>query len=694
MPAKTNPSQYLMPSLESSNDTKLGWLKEAKQDGDSFLQNQRAWRDIDLGVDIISGDSYPRSVKGMSDLRIPMLKRDTREAVSTLANMRPIWGYKVDNEQLQQQNTVLNKMLRAWYFRPFVRDSFRSSLQYAAACGLGWVSPVWGTDSVMKGMGIRDIFLEVYGPRDIVPYGMGRDNDIQKCYVVTIRKEVPLQLAMMDYPTMTDILVPSRGTASWMKKGSSKVRRFLSPLLQAIGPGSGKENEDTNPFPTVDIFFSYILDASINTTDRPIPMGEGSWQYIVPVLGSDIPTGIKDSSGRDLVRKATEEDSRIYPLRRRTVWTENGIIGDGSSPYWHGMVPAVPFTIDQWPWDFIGYSMPHDGASIEKAASRILRNMDDSFNAKLDSPLAYDDQSLSGTLMERINPLRRGQRIKINMQQNDNPIKPLIPAEYYQVDPAAVGLPDKLFEAMHYVLGTRDIAALAKAKQVPSGDSMEKLMELAGPIITDMSMKMETSMVRLGEMWKGDAFQFYNFRHRVQVLGKEGVTDEDFDYDPANMIPSHLPDEMEKNREHANLAAKSGLPYTPPESRASIVERSRAHLSSFYFHVTPSSLHQITQLTKKLLYLQLWKGQFPIDPWSVAEAMDIDNFGDPAQLKKILNLTDVPSDKMGRWIMWRELLAKFAPQPGHVGRKPSHGTPPAIQSKDGGTRTTERTSPR
>lgn len=694
--ASKTASQYIVPPLDASADRRLGWLKEARDDGKNFLENQRAWKDIDLGVDIISGDAYGRSLKGLSDLKVPMVKRDTREAVSVLSNMRPLWGYKVDNEDLQKQNIILNKLLRSWYYRPFVKEGFRCGLQYAAACGLGWVSPVWGQQSLLSGLGVKDIILEWYGPRDIVPYGIPKDKDIQKAYVATIRKEVPLQLAMMDHPDKLDFIVPSRGTPTWMKKGGAKVRRFLSPLLNAFGPGASKETSDSAPFPVVDIFHSFILDDSINMTDRPIKMGQASWQYTVPVYGSEIQTGINDREGHALSRKATRDDARLFPLRRRVIWTDQGILDDGSSPYWHGLVPAVPFTVDDWPWDFIGYSMPHDGASIEKSAIRLLRALDDSANVKLDPPLAYDENAISSGLMDRINPRKAGQRVKVNMQVNDKAISPLIPADYYNLGNDVQGMPEKLFELLHYVLGTRDIASLAKAKQIPSGDSVEKIAELAGPIVTDMSMRMEGSMVRLGEMWKGLAFQFYDFRTRVQVLGKDGVSEEDLDYDPANMIPSHLPDEMEKIKEHQGLAKTSGEPYSPPASRASIVERAKAHMQSFRFHVTPNSLHQITQLTKKMMMANLWKIGFPVDPWTVAESMDLDNFGSPSALKQILGLSDdkIPDDVFGRWLMWMELKMKLSPQPQQAGRKGSGQTPPTMQHKDGGTRQTMRESPR
>jgi hypothetical protein len=554
-------------------------------------------------------------------------------------------------------------------------------LQYAAVGGLGWASPVWSKDFWVVGRG--DLELKTYGPRDIVPIQIGKDHDVQKAYAVTIRDEMPLNQAWAKYPTKTDLLTPDRGTASWLAKGVRRVQRFMSPVLNAFGQGRGKEAEES-PFPTVDIFKTYILDLTMNDTDHPIKMGDGNWNYEVPPYGSEIPTG-EMNGGVAKTRRATFDDARMFPLRRLVIWCNNGTLYDDSSTHWHGRVPAIPFRLDDWPWDFLGYPMTRDGASIQESATRLLRAIDDSANARLDPPLGYDENMLSRSLMERFNPRAGGQRVPINMQMGDG-IKELIGPQYYDVPSWIPDFVKQLYEGMHYILGTRDIQAIAKAKQIPAGDSLEKLMEMAGPILTDMSRNMEYSMREIGEQVKSGFFQHYDLPRRVQVLGKDGVVEEDFDFKPGDMVPSHTPDEYERIR-RGDMSKDTG-------SRLSNIERAKVHQNSFYFHITPNSMHQITQLTKKLLLMQLFRAGFPIDPWSVAEGFDIENYGDPSQLGKILG-TDIPSDKFGRWLAWMEFKQKLGQkEPGHPGRKPSGQTPPTVQSKDAGSRSTVRESPR
>jgi len=157
-------------------------------------------------------------------------------------------------------------------------------------------------------------------------------------------------------------------------------------------------------------------------------------------------------------------------------------------------------------------------------------------------------------------------------------------------------------------------------------------------------------------------FQFMALTPRkVQVLGKDGFTEEDYDYEPGNMIPSHMPGE---NRDLASP--------TP------LLQRARWHMSNFIFHVTPNSSHQITQMSKKMLNLQLFRAAglpFPMDPWTLAESMD-------------MNIGPTPegtANQLDRWKKWMEMVKELMPQQQGkgAGRNPSGGAAPHLVQKAG-----------
>jgi len=230
-----------------------------------------------------------------------------------------------------------------------------------------------------------------------------------------------------------------------------------------------------------------------------------------------------------------------------------------------------------------------------------------------------------------------------------------------------------------------------KMRQMPASESLDKLEELASPVAQGMSRMLEKPIKELGDLTNSMRYQFYTLPRRLKILGKDGLTEEDFDYDPGTLVPSHMAQED-----------------TNQPSQYSIYQRGRWFSSQIWMHVTPLSLHQLSQTSRKLLYLQLWRGQFPIDPMTVAEALDLPGWG------KIKGDTILE-----RWISFQSLMQALQQQaaqaaaaaqmgmggpvspsgggapaesrppgsPSTEGRPPSGNQPPHIEQKSGGRTT-------
>ena len=123
----------------------------------------------------------------------------------------------------------------------------------------------------------------------------------------------------------------------------------------------------------VDIYYTYVLDLRVNRGEvdekgkpildeegnpigKELEMGESgtSWYYKVPYLGQQIQ---RFEGGKMVTRAATEDDCRVYPQRRLLISCENALMYDGPAFDWHGMVPLVPFYLDEWAWEQTGYSL-------------------------------------------------------------------------------------------------------------------------------------------------------------------------------------------------------------------------------------------------------------------------------------------------------------------------------------------------
>lgn len=606
-------SSYTCPSQNATEDFRLGWLKEALREGETFIRNQTGASDFRNAKDIIAGVTTGKMPTSLSNININMQKRLIRDIVGTLSNIRPLWGYSTDNQTLEKQSEVLNKLLVSWYLGAYADRGIKKCLQYAAGMGSGYIGPDWKSHYWTRGRG--DITLVVNSPEDVLPVQLPADNDIQRAYAVTIREEVPINLARSMFPTMAGKIVPDRQAPSGLRKGLTKMGAFLSPVLNRFAADTRAKKAVDQVFPVVDIYQTYIIDLTVNEGPSPQVMGEPGtyWNYTVPVLGSDIADG-KNLLGQPVFRKSDVEDSMLYPFRRLVTWCNSGLLRDGPSYWWHGMFPRVQISLDDWAWEFLGYSMTRDLNTIQNDSNEIRRAVSDSVKGRLRPALQYDDRSISQSMMESLDVRQPGQAVGVDMTTGVGQIKPILDPQYYDVPPFVFQVLESNNENMKYLSGVNDFNAIAKAQQLPSSDTVEKIMEMAGPMVTDMSRNMESKLGALGEMIKCMFFQFYTAPRRLQILGTNGITVQDGDYfSPGDLTPSHMPTENP----------------TDGPSGYSNVQRARHYMNSFFFKITPNSLHQITQLSRKLLYVQLQKAGLPIDPWTMAEVMDIANFGAP-----------------------------------------------------------------
>jgi hypothetical protein len=664
-------SSYVCPPDDTSEAYRLGWVAEATSEGLAYLNTQPGFSQLDRAIDIISGqlnEQLPgNSAAGgaMSKIRANIVKRALNEQISVLTDLRDFWMFETsDKTRWEHQTTILNNLTNDWYHNTFVDLSIKEALQYAAALGKGYLSPFWKSNARRRGVG--DIALQSYGARDVLPIQLPSNHNLQEAYAVIIKDELPITVAWRQWPHLqhritADRDLPTtatdRGQSIWAKTGRT--------LMDFIGLPKNREDEET-PFPTVDVNYIYIDDFSINTSGFTKPMGQPgtSFYYEVPSLGSDVPAG-RTTTGQTTYRKAERSDCQLYPNRRLIICTKTCIIYDGPSYWWHGQVPLISFSMDEWVWNFLGFSLVLEVASISDSFNEHLRNIDDSASVRLDPPMLWDKNAISATDAQRFSTRRRGMKMRYDNFKNENPIKFPVPPQMYDVPPWIISeYVPFLKNLIGDMLGVPDLKSLAKAKQVPGGDAIEKLMEMAGPIVRGMSRSMERSLRGLGQQVGPMFFQFYDTQRRIWVMGQDGITEQDFDFDPGSIIPAN----------------EQGFVQTR-------MERARTHMHNFNFRITPGSLHQLNQTSRKLLYLQLMRSGYPIDPETVSTALDIPNWGH-LQGNTVLE----------KWGQWKDLEATIADQMAQAaqgagqgkggGRKPSGQNLPQVKSKDGGSRTT------
>lgn len=692
-----------------SDDELAAWCRDIIADGRSYLRLQPAYPYIQDGLDLINGDFERQKVDKLSDLKTEATVRNIKELVAAQTNIRMIPAFNTQITEFAKQTVILNKGFMAWQGMTFADRKIRKAWQYSCVAGTGYAGIRYDPNFYYKGKG--DNVLDAYGPLDVLPVGMGRQHDLQRAYTVAIRVETPVHEAWRLFPDYRDQIAPHRSAA--VPAGvTSRAVRFASAILKRFGPAGFRHEHEATPWAMTDVYYIYVDDDSLNETGSEIDMmgpdGQSgtSWCYKVPYVGQELPIG----NGK--YRKAGREDCLLYPNRRLIIYVDDAGIAVNpepekqASPYWHSKVPIVQFRADDWAWNFLGFPLTRYGRNLEKAAINLQRGMVDAMNVRLSPPRAYDRNTQASALAAALDTRIPNQVVGLDMNLGGNPITPLIPFQWYEYPPHFLQATDGLYQKIKDQMGVADATAMARARQLPSGDSLEKLMESLGPLIKDQSRNMEESIRGLGEMWKSNFFQFITAARRLQLLGPDGLAEEDYDYDPGTLIPdSELIIQMHKADKLNGSGSDTWERYSESNEAIPRFTRARWHKDNFSFAVTPYSLHEFNSMTRKLFYLQLQARGFPIDWWTLAQLFDIQNFG------PVPKMTDPETGDqreagtiLEKWLAQKEIeirmqaaLQKEAQEagiqpPGQAGgkgpgRKPSGQQPPTLEQKPGGRST-------
>jgi hypothetical protein len=706
--------------LPCSPDEIFAWSQQMLSDARSYLRLQPAYKYIADGFDIINGDFAVTDVQSLSSVKTESTVRNYREIVAAQTNLRIIPSFKSEGEMYREQNSILNKGFMSWQNMTFADRRIRAAWQYACATGTAYIGPRYDPNYYYRGKG--DLVWDAYGPLDVLPLGLAPSLQLQSAYAVAGRKKMPIHQVWRMFPLQRDNIKANRVNTLGKGMVIAQAVKFASAVLKRFSQGA-RQPEEASTWDTVDVYYIYVDDDSVNETGVPRqimgPDGQWgtSWSYTVPFVGQEIETGRMLAGGRPEKRYAKREDCLLYPNRRLIIATDSCIVNPApehqGSYRWDGKVPFVQLRCDDQAWNFLGMPVTRYGQSLEKLAIELWRGLGDQMNLSLNPSAFYDRNSTAQSMLQTTNPRMPGLRVGLDMQLNNagGQFVPMLPYQWYQANPAVIEAAAKILPAMmKEQMGVADVTALARARQTPAGDSTEKLLEAMGPLVKDESRNMEAAIRDLGEMWKSDWFQFATASRRMQMLGPDGVTEEDFDFAPGSLIP--LEQKKQSDGSYTTLEMTQGPDgswlYDPAtENRMAPMaiqqfERARWHKNNFTFSVTPYSLNEFNSTTRKLFMLQLMKVGFPLSWWTLADTFDIKNFG-PCLVPDAEGGMREARNEIEKWIAQLEIQSRVAAaaqgqqggkgggKGGQRGRPETFAKAPVLEQKGGGN-STVRTS--
>jgi len=663
-------TSWQVPAFECDPSHRLGWVEEQIQEGEGWLSGQSAYRNLVPNMRIYEGIFVDNT---RSTLHTNFLKYNIRKFVETISDVREIALYGSDATQFKPYAEVENRVAKAVYLESQYPRQLRKALQYAAAMGVGYLWTKCRAEDY--GRGERRIVFEPLGLLDVIPVQVPASNDVQDSYAVTVYEYMPVAEAHARFPLFQSQLKPVDQT-----RFNSRIEATRLNWQDRMKYGIGESSRNWGNL-YCEIRYTFIRDMRINTTQFELPMGdEGTtWFHKVPYVGQPIFGGIRN--GQAFMRPAAKEDCWVYP-NLRLIITAKGVstpMYDGPAFDWHGKIPVVQYLVDDVPWKPLGESLVENVGSIEQTKRKHERMMDQVLTTTMNPPLGYDRTATGGPKVENFDIFEQNIRAGVDGQPRQI-LQSLLPEEVRVTEENRVFL-ESLTKMEEMQLGINDIGSLVNLKMNVTSDSFDKVLESVGPIAKGIATSMEEGNAKIGYMLKFMIPQWFDTSRIIQYIGPNSIPPEIFDFDPNSLIPSHGLEEY--------VRSEDGLAKPPlTESVYDKMQRAKCFARNLRLISVPSTLLKITQMQEQLKYLQLYRGQFPISPQTVAKKLGIDNYGDIDG--------DTEFEKWMNWMKLKIMLESQAQQLAAELMPAGTGTPENIQTAPhpGGRPPTGQRAPR
>lgn len=631
-------SYFQPPRFEETLVKGVGWVEEAIQEGEGYLTGQKSYKNLANNMNLFEGIYVDRS---RSTLNSNFLKYNIRKFVEMISDVREIGTLGTDAPQFKPYADIENGVIKAIYQESQFPLQLRKVLQWASVTGVGYM---WVKCKAQDyGFGERRIVFDPLGMLDVLPVQVPATNDVQDAYANTVYEYMPIAEAHARFPLFQHALVPVN-SCNYPSRLTAKRLDWAEKF---------KYGDQTRNWGNMycEIRYTFIRDMRINTTGAELPMGDinTSWFYKVPTIGQPIFGGIRNNM--PFMRPATVMDCRLYP-NMRLIITSPGVkspMYDGPQFDWHGKMPIVQYTVDDWPWQALGSSLVENVADIEKTKRKHERKMDQVITTRMNPPMGYDRSAVGGPKVEQFDLFEENVRMGGDGIPRET-FQSLLPDEVV-VNEVNFKFLELLREMEETQLGIGDLGSIMNAKLNLTSDSFDKALETVGPIAKGIAMGMEGGNAKVADLMKWMVPQWMDTKRLIEYLGPDRISMIVEDFDPNSMIPSHAADEY-VGGQIPTIDDLAGAQVVIASSYSKL-ERARNFARNLRLTSVPSTLLKLTQMQEQLKYLQLYRGGFPISPHTVAKKLGIENFGEIAG-----------DTEIEKWVNWKkmELMLQAAAQ--------------------------------
>lgn len=529
------------------------WLRTANNEADSWMRDSGEMQRLPEDILYLMGEQWSKRRPSYKSSPVNnRLLRSMEQTVAILTDIRPIFEVKANDDTFDDQAALLTKCIKSWWMKNDVDFQLAMAIIYAYL-STGFLRIVWNRD-LCNGRG--DFQVYPLSPYDIKPIGPAHNfQDWEGCIYETVRSTAWFR---RNFPGPGSMVQPDLNLSRYAKpmQRSANMGGFqfdnLSPQMQNW---VGKPREFGESAIAQSWYREYwIKDYSVNVSQNLIKMGTPgtNWYYEV------------------------KPGHALYPRGRLIITGGNDyhVMYDGPNYFWHGKMPFVAIRLKPVPWQFHGISELRSKIPLQDIVNTVLAGVLDMVKKAINPPLLFPDNAFSDAIKNTLDPNMPNAKIGYN------PMAMAAPA--WQKPP---DLPQYVQNTAQYAQnemdddsGLLDLAAQARKKVSPAGDTLQQLKETQQTIMRLRGRYIEMAVRDMGEQMVPNVCQFWTLKRRMWLFGRIGVTSQDvFDGNMSTFVP----------------AGRSPI----------------EHSQNLSFEIVPGSLLNVNQGDKRMLAMALRRQQ-------------------------------------------------------------------------------------
>lgn len=604
MPDLSSSSLPFKPTPDEGYEKDLmGFLQEAIEQGDAYLKSQKGYDRAKESMDAVMGIDSELRTGWMSNTQANHVGKIALDLASMMTDTKPFWEYRTPPQSPYEQiGQNLGKLAGHWYTDSQIDMRQSDVIKYALTGGTSYPHITWDPRKLKQSVSAEDF-------RDVLPICPEGPESIQDGLGVIIRRERTLYYVKSHYGVDAGALREGAANSATSQRYSQLMEKLGSPFWDVLT--RGKPKRKLPKLPVTDVFVAYLHDDRINEKSYAVEVGDfddegealNNWSYIV------------------------QPGEPLYPSGRMIEWCSTWPVPlyDGPNIYWHGLFPCPKFTIDPWPWTFIGKGPLWDILPLQKSLDKVLRVIDDQVEKIASPDLVAEKGSMSEGAMNKINTRRAGLKIRYNPAAG----KPPEIVQGKELSPSLLQWKGDLESEMKVLSGSADASGMMRLQQMPSDDTISKIMEAMSPAIRARSRVLEAYTREFGKIVASNFLQFSTQSEMLAILGPSAVTPEWFDYDPKCILPDYI---------HRKDYDANGHVTAEAQTRGPMPRRDRAKelMEMLSLTIAPGSMLNASETEAKLLYLQLSRAGL-VDHWTLLDRLGIPNVGNPPDGAKTIS---------------------------------------------------------